>query len=528
MDALKQPEPLSFTGNVDQNWKSFVQRFELYLTAINADKKGDTQKIMLLLTCAGAQAIDVYNPLYAGENDKHEDIKTKLEGFCAPKKNETCERFVFRNTKQEKGEQFDSFLTKLKLRSKSFNYGKLRDGMIRDQIVYGILNQKTQERLLRETDHDLNRAVQVCQANEVSERQISAFSKFDVKVDSTEKYRGKRHKKNEEKRWGERRNVHHQCGKSHPFGQCHAFTHTCQICLNKGHFETQCLYNDDGDKGERRQRKQHRDDRDTKERRQRREYLPNKPRKRVETVQHDEHSDSSDNEYYYDDDGVYFGTVVTLQANEVTSKSEWMMTIKINNVKVNFKIDTGAQLNLLPIRYYNEMNKKTKTKKTKITLYAYNKRKIPSHGEISADLKYKKTEMKTKFLLVDDERQPIIGLETAEAVGFVGRVQAVEQDLKDTVLKKYPELFNSKKLGCLPQSHEIKLQESAIPTIDAQRKVPVAVRKDYKKTPDKMVELEVIKKIDEPTVWVSSPVLVRKKSDEICVCLDPRSYTLCQ
>ena len=110
---------------------------------------------------------------------------------------------------------------------------------------------------------------------------------------------------------------------------------------------------------------------------------------------------------------------MTLQANEVTSKSEWMTTMKINNVKVNFKIDTGAQVNLLPIRYYDEMNKKTKIKKTKITLYAYNKSKIPSHGEISADLKYKKTEMKTKFLLVDDERQPIIGLETAEAMGFV-------------------------------------------------------------------------------------------------------------
>ena len=169
MDALKHPEPLSFTGNVDQNWKSFIQRFELYLTAINANKKGDTQKIALLLTCAGAQAIDVYNILDVDENDKYEDIKTKLEGFCAPKKNETYKRFVFRNTKQEEGEQFDSFLTKLKLHSKSCNYGDLRDSMIRDQIVYGILNQKTQERLLREADLDLNRAVQVCQANEVSE-----------------------------------------------------------------------------------------------------------------------------------------------------------------------------------------------------------------------------------------------------------------------------------------------------------------------------------------------------------------------
>ena len=115
--------------------------------------------------------------------------------------------------------------------------------MIRDQIVYGILNQKTQERLLCESDLDLSRAVQA----EVSERQISAFSKLDVKVDSAEKYRGKRHDKKEEKQWNGRRNVHRQCGKSHPFGKCPAFTHTCQICCNKGHFETQCWYNDDDD-----------------------------------------------------------------------------------------------------------------------------------------------------------------------------------------------------------------------------------------------------------------------------------------
>ena len=77
--------------------------------------------------------------------------------------------------------------------------------------------------------------------------------------------------------------------------------------------------------------------------------MPSKLRKRVETVRYDEHSSSSDNDYDYDEDGVYVGTIVTLQANEVTSKSEWMTTTKINNVKVNFQIDTGAQVNLLPI-----------------------------------------------------------------------------------------------------------------------------------------------------------------------------------
>ena len=58
------------------------------------------------------------------------------------------------------------------------------------------------------------------------------------------------------------------------------------------------------------------------------------------------------------------------------------------------------------------------------------------------------------------------------------------------MLKKYLELFNEKKLGSLLQPHEIELKESAIPTIDAHRKVSVAIRKDYKKTLYKMVELE--------------------------------------
>jgi hypothetical protein len=30
MDAVKQPDPLTLEGNVDHNWRTFKQRFELY------------------------------------------------------------------------------------------------------------------------------------------------------------------------------------------------------------------------------------------------------------------------------------------------------------------------------------------------------------------------------------------------------------------------------------------------------------------------------------------------------------------
>ena len=52
------------------------------------------------------------------------------------------------------------------------------------------------------------------------------------------------------------------------------------------------------------------------------------------------YSSSSDNDFDYDEDGVYVGTIMTLQADEVTSKSEWMTTIIIiinNSFKAQFQ-----------------------------------------------------------------------------------------------------------------------------------------------------------------------------------------------
>ena len=55
----------------------------------------------------------------------------------------------------------------------------------------------------------------------------------------------------------------------------------------------------------------------------------------------------------------------------------------------------------------------------------------------------------------------------------------------------------------------------------ATRRTPISVRPQLKKALDKLVDMEVIKPVEQPTPWVSQIVLAHKKSGEIRVCLDP-------
>lgn len=55
------------------------------------------------------------------------------------------------------------------------------------------------------------------------------------------------------------------------------------------------------------------------------------------------------------------------------------------------------------------------------------------------------------------------------------------------------------------------------------RKIPAALRKRVKKALQDMEDNGVIRKVDEPTDWVSSMVIVEKPNKKLRICLDPRN-----
>ena len=71
MDDLKPFSHLSFDGDVPSKWENWKQLFELYLTAKELEKKEDKQKIAILLTAMGTEAMARFNQFsWDNEEDK--------------------------------------------------------------------------------------------------------------------------------------------------------------------------------------------------------------------------------------------------------------------------------------------------------------------------------------------------------------------------------------------------------------------------------------------------------------------------
>ena len=57
MDNLKPPEELKIIGgNLADRWERFIEQFEWYVEAINANNAEDRRKVAILLTVAVKQA----------------------------------------------------------------------------------------------------------------------------------------------------------------------------------------------------------------------------------------------------------------------------------------------------------------------------------------------------------------------------------------------------------------------------------------------------------------------------------------
>lgn len=222
---------MSFSGNVANNWKKFKQQFEFYMVATEKGKKSDEIKCALLLTLMGEAALDVYNTFTFAEDEvnKLAILTNKFEIYCNPKKNVTYERHKFNTRQQSLQETVDQYVTELKILAQTCEFSMLKDSLIKDRIVCGINNDQVRERLLREGDLTLERAVEICRAAEASKQQLRALAD-----ESDEQVCIVKNKPMIEGKKCQR------CNTSHPSRQCPAFRRKCNKCGLMNHFERCC------------------------------------------------------------------------------------------------------------------------------------------------------------------------------------------------------------------------------------------------------------------------------------------------
>ena len=132
------------------------------------------------------------------DRKKYKPIKDKFDSHFVIKKNVIYERAKFNVRSQKEGEPVDSFITYLYALAEFCNLGNLRDELIRDRLVVGILDKQLSEKMQLDVDLTLEKAtIQVRQKETIRKRQIFLRADSEVKVDylkskqrGPNKYRG--------------------------------------------------------------------------------------------------------------------------------------------------------------------------------------------------------------------------------------------------------------------------------------------------------------------------------------------------
>ena len=198
---------------------------------------------------------------------------------------------------------------------------------------------------------------------------------------------------------------------------------------------------------------------------------------------------------------------------------EWSVILESNGTNINYKLDTGSQVNILPKKEYTKLIHKPKLHPAKVKLTAYNGTDIPVVGKCIVTLKNGYQEYKVLFIVAEMDSVPLVGLNTCKKLNLINRVMTVDCEYS-SLINEYSDCFGE--IGSLSKVHHLTIDGNFSPVIQAPRKVPFALREKLKDELNRMMRLGIIDKVDGPTDWVSNLVIVEKPNGKLRVCLDPR------
>lgn len=143
-------------------------------------------------------------------------------------------------------------------------------------------------------------------------------------------------------------------------------------------------------------------------------------------------------------------------------------------------------------------------------------------GIISLTCRHRDQDFHVDFYIVREDVQAILGANTCQEMKMLQRIysltpSALPEDIVNSYM--YENLF--KVLGCLPGMHTVGVHKTASPVVHPPGKIPIAIKEKVKAELDRMTEMGVIVKQEEPKEWVNSMVTVIKPNDKICI--DPRN-----
>jgi hypothetical protein len=501
MDNLSQPPQLRLDApNLAAEWTAWLEDWELYSTGSGLHEKPAATQRAVFLHCIGSEARIKFKGFTLSDADRLDlsKIKEAFAAYCTPTVNEVIERYHFWHLTPGANETIDAFVSTLRAKAKGCNFGDQEEKMIRDRIVFTCPDKRTKEALIRADKLDLMNAVRICRAAESardSMRELGASSSSAASVAAVSRMPAdqRRESRNDRRDYTRPRQpppgACGNCGTVHEPRQCPAYGKECGKCHNKGHFAKWCRG------GRRRSRSR-----------------PTGGRSSVAA-----HAVDADNNT--GDDVFHIGELVTI--NAVSPFCTAYRELDVNGTAIPCKIDTGAQVNAMPLKSFNRITDKPTLRPTTILVKPYGLRQpLKPAGVATLSLAYRGRRLDADFLVIDTPDPTLLGLDACLRLGIV-HIDAVDVSSSTSALiEQYSDIFTG--VGCVPGEYHISVDKSVPPVIHASRKIPLNLRLKVQQQLNDMERLGIIIKRTEPTEWVNSLLIIEKKNHTLRLCLDPR------
>ena len=519
MAALQQNPAMNWEAkNLSGEWNNFEQHAKLMFQG-PLKKANEEEKATYILIWVGQRGREIFNSwgLSEAEAKNTNTLFTKFQAHTRPKTNKVFARYKFHERKQHIGESFEDFVTDLRNLVRECGFANdAKDEMVRDRIVAGVTSSEIREKLLNVGDTlTMQSAITIVTSHEATKQYLSSMNTdgenkpvtADVDAIKTQKQRCQQPQQQAgrfDDRAQQQRTACRYCGSIHPRQSCPAYGQQCRYCRKQNHYEKVCQ-----------QKKKN-------EKRGLHSISDNR------CPCGDDHAgpavDSIDDRkpVYKEDDSPLF--VDSINHNFNQPDTVYANIVLETGDSVKFKVDTGAQCNVIPLSVYSQLRQPPPIMQTKQRLYSYTGQLLDVRGSIDINVSYKGTTLKQSFAIVDiHHSQAILGLKTSLSLNIIKLVLSVDSShmTNESVLKEFEETFTG--LGSLEGEITIHIRPDAIPVVHPPRRVPIALRDKLQAELKRMEDMEVIQKVTQPTDWVNSLVIVEKPNGDIRICLDPKN-----
>ena len=529
--------------NLSESFKLFQQQCNLMFDVKDIKKEKQVSHILLLTGQEGLKRFNSWG--LSAEDAKTPDvIWQKFEEQLDPPENFRIARLVMQKYRQGETESIDDFVNKCKLQAQKCEFkdvNEINDRII-DQLIYGVRYEELQkEYLSKDKTLTLAQAINLGRSYEAS---VAHMRKLTAVHDK------------------DKENVHYfkqgkfvstctRCGRKHPKQKekCPAYGSTCGACGKQNHWAKFCMSKD--------RHKQNGKKVQNKSRPKSEVHVREKPKvtnskqKKIGKRSKINAAEQSEAQNYSTDseadrfEQLSFSSIL---GNETRREIFTDLNIKIpgsdRKAKLSVKVDTGAEGNTLPVRIFRDMfpsnvdvngfPKQGILRKSNMSLLAYNDTKIKQYGIITIPCSYVNNMYENMdFFVVDCKGPAILGLISSVSLKLVSVHCSVFNSQKqklpvpsqilnsvDDLVKAYPNQFD--KIGNFPGEYHICTDPNIPPVVHSPRKTPIQLKDDIKKLLDEMEALKVIRRVSEPTDWVSSLAYSRKSNGDLRICLDPK------